>query len=124
MKDELLSTKFQAGYPGEDSMRKKAQQLLGKELSMTAKEPQLSASAPGREKMRPYKKGGPVKVHPLNKGQKDLVLPKLAKTPKFKMESLQKAQKMKKGGCVMKMAAGGAPKVRKGVATAKGYPIV
>lgn len=54
--DELI---YEAGYPGEDSMRSKAERLFREEAGGL---PQ-SASAPSRTPMRLYKRGGHVKHH-------------------------------------------------------------
>lgn len=93
-----LSTKYQAGYPGEDSMRSKAERLMRHEMQSMPSERE-SASSVGREKFRLYKKGGPVKkVHKLNHDQKDLHIPRKSKTPKLNIESFSEAEGMKKGG--------------------------
>lgn len=52
----------QSGYPGEDSMRAKAERLMRDQMMGTMEFPK-SASAPDRMKMRLYKKGGHVKKY-------------------------------------------------------------
>src|SRR6266850_4680627 len=55
--------KYQAGYPGEDSMRAKAERLMRAEIAGTPMTLPASHSTPSHEKMRLYKKGGHVKGH-------------------------------------------------------------
>jgi len=72
---------YKAGFQGKDAMRAKAEKLMGKVASASLKE-KMPSSAVDKEKPRPYKAGG----------------------------------------CV-KMAAGGAGKIRKDVMTPEGKPI-
>lgn len=96
MQDNL--GKAMAGHQGKDSMRDNAKKMFASELSGAKGKIRMSASSTGREKLRPYAKGGKVTAHKLTKTQTDLKLPSRIKTPKLNVESFEKAEDMKKGG--------------------------
>lgn len=98
MRDDYKELLLMSGYPGEDSMRKKAERVLGEEMAMTKKEFPEGFSAPSREKVRLYRKGGHVRG--LNKEQTDLVLPHRRKGEYGSNKSMTAAQAMRKGGDV------------------------
>jgi hypothetical protein len=97
--------KLQAGYQGEDNMRKKAKMMADKHLSGMTEPPQ-SFSSKSREKTRMYKSGGQPKMHhdiPMEKNP-----PKLAKTPKLNIEKMSNVEnKGYKRGGKNKFADGG-----------------
>jgi len=93
-----LREAFVSGYKGPDSMRDNAERMFASQLRDKGGKFPPSASAPGLEKMRLYKKGGNVKHHPLTKEQTDLHLPRRVKTPHLNQESFQSAENMKRGG--------------------------
>lgn len=86
--------KYKAGYVGSDSMRTKAENLLKHEFDTTPMERPSSFSSPDKSKMRLFKKGGAVRGG-CHKGEKH------------------------EG-----FAAGGVAKIRHGVATPAGLPIL
>ena len=104
MNDDFKELKLRSGYSGEDSMRRKAEKILGDEFARIRKEFPESFSAPEREKVRLFKKGGHVdkspKIHSLTKEQSDLVLPHHRKGEYSGQRSLTEAQAMKNGGDV------------------------
>jgi hypothetical protein len=93
--------KYQAGYPGEDSMREKAERLMRAELMGTPMTLPASHSTPSHEKMRLYKKGGHVKGHHHHEG-KEHERAKLHKMQHHGLEmaerGLSKERKLKGGG--------------------------
>jgi hypothetical protein len=89
---------FLPGYSGRDAMRMKAENMFGKKMLNGGPVEPPSASAPGLEKMRPYKKGGAVKRHPLSKEQSDMKIPTRIKTPRLAPKSFEEAEGMKHGG--------------------------
>lgn len=93
------------GYPGHDAMRENAERLF-KDEPLNREAYTRSASAPDREKIRPYKKGGHVE-HKITEMQKDMKLPTRKKMPKLVRRNFEKSEHMKKGGHVKNMAFGG-----------------
>ena len=110
-----ITKNMKAGYQGKhDAMRVKAEKLLDHPGS--AKDVYYSKSCADKTRMRPYKEGGHVKDHEKHEMKES--------------KSYEKMEHMKKGGDMkkdckgpQKFAAGGAAKVRKGVATMEGKPI-
>lgn len=105
---EMMIEKYEAGYPGEDSMRSKAERMFREEMKGAHMDKQAprSMSAPEHENMRYFKKGGRVSMekrskmhhHKMEKTQHDLVLPKRIKTPKLNIEKMSEVEHMKRGG--------------------------
>jgi hypothetical protein len=107
-----------SGYMGEDSMRAKAERMLGVH---EIKEPKGSFSSTEHEKMRLFKKGGHVKkTTEMRKAMKGRS--KSPHTPPLNIESAMEMKKMSKGG-KMCYAMGGVGKIRHKEATASGMPI-
>lgn len=85
MNEDLTSMRYKAGYPGKDSMREKAERLMGPELKMVNMNMPESPSRPEKTKMRLYKKGGLVQKIP-------------EKSIHSEMKTSHKETDMKKGG--------------------------
>lgn len=102
MRDLLEHIKYEAGYPGEDSMRTKAERLMKEELMKTPMTLPASHSTPSHEKMRLYKKGGHVKAHHSHKNNKEHERIKLHKMQHHGLEmaekGLNKERKLSHGG--------------------------
>ena len=114
MRDQLEHMKYEAGYPGEDSMRAKAERLMKEELMKTPMHLPASHSTPSHEKMRLYKKGGHVKKHKETEMGGHLTNLHLPRKEKLSVQSVKEAQALRKGGAVhhkkhhrMHKAAGG-----------------
>jgi hypothetical protein len=101
--------RFASGYAGEDSMRAKAHKLLADEFANTPMTKPASMTTPSREKMRLYKKGGPVKgteKHMSHGGRADddneagghLTNLHLPKHMRLNVENFREADGMRKGG--------------------------
>lgn len=97
--------KAMAGHQGEDSMRNNAKKMFASELSDSKGKVRMSASSTGREKLRPYAKGGKVVRHKLTKTQTDMKLPRRVKTPKLNIETFAEAEKMRRGGKAKSVAS-------------------
>lgn len=108
-----------SGYMGEDSMRNKAEKMLGVH---EIKEPSGSFSSTDHDKMRLFKKGGHVKkTTEMRKAMKGRASSK-THTPPLNIESQVQMKKMKDGGKAC-YAMGGVGKIRHNQATAAGKPI-
>lgn len=107
MKEDFDEHSYCAGYPGHDSMREKARKLMAEEMKGTKMTMPGSFSEPSREKMRLYKKGGPVKHHKHyrheDKEEKRSHLHHLQKEGLHETErALKKESHLKRGGHVRK----------------------
>ena len=128
-------SKYQAGYPGEDSMRSKAERMFRDEMakgSSSMRAAPESASAPDRMKRRPYAEGGyatggetraeggemrrgghkktHVRRHPMPDYQTNEHFPRPAKKQRLNVESFREAEHLAEGG----YAEGGEPAMRRG----------
>lgn len=110
---------MKSGYQGADSMRAKAEKMLG---THEIKEPKGSFSSTDHDKMRLFKKGGHVKkTSEMRKTMKNRTKSKVH-TPPLNIESQSAMRNMRKGG-KMCYAMGGVGKIRHNQATPAGKPI-
>ena len=119
---EKITEGYKAGYPGEDSMRTKAERLFKGEMASTPMNMPASFSAPANNKMRLYKKGGSVKKDIEGGSLTDLHLPR----HKSKVASMKGGMKKgghcyKEGGHVLKFP-GSTPYEHHMVGESKGKP--